>query len=274
VVQHQAQEKLRAENESLRQQMTQLQTDKESLSNRSIATVNSQSLADDKWSELLKLRGEVARLNKENEDATLAANQARYDEGRALLKLANVPPVKTFVQTTRANISRNEVLVSGGWKTPDGKRVLIFTTVEPGQDANQLTIKSKVLEFTDEAGENLGLSQFQVDDQPQSRLKSDKITSEQYEALSRASQNSDSVEILAAPSVSLISGRSAQVQATEIRQLPSGEKYSTGPVIDFIPTISEDDQSVQLVMVAQLNLPTQPPPNQSGNGTSPSVRVL
>lgn len=184
------------------------------------------------------------------------------DEWQALQKLANVPPVKTYVQTTRTDISWNEAIVAGGWKTPTGKRALVFVTVERGQDASQLTIKSKELEFTDEAGERLGISQFQVDDQPQSRLKSNKITTEQYETISKASQNSDGIEMLAAPEVSMTSGSQAQVQCDQIRQTPSGEKYSIGPVIDFIPTISEDGQSVKMIMVAKVNFSTLPEANQ------------
>jgi RNA polymerase sigma factor (sigma-70 family) len=261
VIQHQVQEKLSTDNATLTQQIAQLQTDNESLSNRLIGIVSSKSFSDEQMNELLKLRGEVTRLKKENEDAILAANEARDAEGQALLTLANVPPVKTFVQTTRANISWNEVLVSGGWKTPSGKRALIFTTVKPDQEANQMTIQSKVLEFTDDAADKLGLSQFQVDDQPQSMLKSNKLTVEQYEAISKASQNIDGVEIIAAPAVSLTSGRTAQVQSTEVRSLPSGEKYFTGPVIDLIPAISEDGQSVSMVMVAQVNFSTKPETN-------------
>jgi hypothetical protein len=261
VIQHQVQEKLSTDNATLTQQIAQLQTDNESLSNRLIGIVSSKSFSDEQMNELLKLRGEVTRLKKENEDAILAANEARDAEGQALLTLANVPPVKTFVQTTRANISWNEVLVSGGWKTPSGKRALIFTTVKPDQEANQLTIQSKVLEFTDDAADKLGLSQFQVDDQPQSMLKSNKLTVEQYEAISKASQNIDGVEIIAAPAVSLTSGRTAQVQSTEVRSLTSGEKYFTGPVIDLIPAISEDGQSVSMVMVAQVNFSTKPETN-------------
>ena len=262
VIQHQVQEKLRAENETLTQRIAQLKTDNESLANHLATTSNSKSVSNDQLNELLKLRSEVMRLKKETEDATLAAQNARANEGQALLTLANMPPVKTYVQTTRTDISWDEAIVAGGWKTPSGKRALIFTTVKPGQDGNQLTINSKVLEFTDEAAEKLGVSQFQVDDRPQSKLKSNKITIEQYEAISNASQNSPGVEMMAAPSVSLISGRGAQVQNTETRRLPSGEEYSIGPVIDFIPTISENGQSVQMVMVAQVNFPTRPVTNQ------------
>jgi RNA polymerase sigma factor (sigma-70 family) len=62
VVQHQAQEKLRAENESLTQQIAQLKTDNENLSNRLAAAGGSKSLSDEQLNELLKLRGEVGRL--------------------------------------------------------------------------------------------------------------------------------------------------------------------------------------------------------------------
>jgi RNA polymerase sigma factor (sigma-70 family) len=64
-LQHQAQEKLRAESELLRQQIAQLQTDNESLSNRLPAIGDSKSLSDEQLNELLTLRGEVTRLRRE-----------------------------------------------------------------------------------------------------------------------------------------------------------------------------------------------------------------
>jgi type II secretory pathway component GspD/PulD (secretin) len=63
--QHQAQEKLRAENATLTQQLAQLQTGHENLSNRLATAGDSKSLSDDQLNELLKLRGEVTRLRRE-----------------------------------------------------------------------------------------------------------------------------------------------------------------------------------------------------------------
>jgi len=65
VLQHQTQEKLRAENESLMQQLAQLQTDNESISNRLVTIGDSKSLSDEQFIELLKLRGEVALLRQQ-----------------------------------------------------------------------------------------------------------------------------------------------------------------------------------------------------------------
>jgi RNA polymerase sigma factor (sigma-70 family) len=65
VLLNQAQKNLRAENKLLRQQIAQLQTDNESLSNRLAVAANSKSLSDEQFNELLKLRGEVTRLRQQ-----------------------------------------------------------------------------------------------------------------------------------------------------------------------------------------------------------------
>ena len=65
VVQHQGQEKLRADNESLVQQLAQIQADNESLSNHLAVAANPKSLSDEQFNELLKLRGEVTRLRQQ-----------------------------------------------------------------------------------------------------------------------------------------------------------------------------------------------------------------
>ncbi|HAO79908.1 MAG TPA: hypothetical protein DCQ92_13235 [Verrucomicrobia subdivision 3 bacterium] len=69
VIQNQAQEKLRVQNESLTQQLAQLQTENESFSNRLAATGDSKKLPDDQFNELLKLRGEVGVLRSQVDEA-------------------------------------------------------------------------------------------------------------------------------------------------------------------------------------------------------------
>src|SRR6185437_2491714 len=62
VIQHQAQVKLRADNETLRQQITQLQADNQKFSDQLAAAGKSKLLSDAEFLELLRLRGEVGRL--------------------------------------------------------------------------------------------------------------------------------------------------------------------------------------------------------------------
>jgi len=68
IFQHQTQSQLRGENESLRQQIAQLQTDNQSLSNHVVAGDGDKSLSDQQLEELLKLRGEVAVLRRQRSD--------------------------------------------------------------------------------------------------------------------------------------------------------------------------------------------------------------
>jgi len=65
--QRQVQEKLRADNESLTQQIAQLKADNENLSNLAAQAKNFQSLPDEQFTELLKLRGEVGVLRQQLE---------------------------------------------------------------------------------------------------------------------------------------------------------------------------------------------------------------
>ncbi len=74
-LQHQAQEKLRAQNEALAQQLAQLQTDNQNLSDRLAAAGDSKSLSDEQLNELLKLRGEVGILRQQAHEEINEANQ-------------------------------------------------------------------------------------------------------------------------------------------------------------------------------------------------------
>lgn len=65
VIQYQAQERLLAENRSLHQQLTQLQSDNSDLSNRLADAGDAKKLSDDEFNELLRLRGEVGRLRRQ-----------------------------------------------------------------------------------------------------------------------------------------------------------------------------------------------------------------
>jgi RNA polymerase sigma factor (sigma-70 family) len=68
VVQHQTQNRLRAENESWRRQFAQLQADNEALSNKLALTHDSKPAPDRPLKELLRLRGEVGVLRQKTNE--------------------------------------------------------------------------------------------------------------------------------------------------------------------------------------------------------------
>lgn len=108
VVQHQTQTKLRAENESLTQQVAQLKADNESLSNQLAAVGDSKSLSDAKLNELLKLRAEVGALRRQ-----LESQRAQEVQQSASSREAN-----TAHLAPSAYISKDQ-LTNAGLATPE-----------------------------------------------------------------------------------------------------------------------------------------------------------
>jgi RNA polymerase sigma factor (sigma-70 family) len=107
VVQHQAQIKLRAENQSLMQQIAQLKTDNENLSNLAAQTKSSQSLPNGQFNELLKLRGEVTRLQDDaNNPTEVAAKEWLAKVNKLKRRLAETPD---------ANIPEFQFLTEQDW---------------------------------------------------------------------------------------------------------------------------------------------------------------
>ncbi len=209
-------------------------------------------------SDLLRLRSEVGQLREQARTAAVEAQNEDRISPAMLQVYSNVPPVKTLLATAVAKAAWGESIVTGGWKTESGKRGIVLTTLQLGDDGKQVNINSKLLEYTDEAGEQLGLAGFAVDGQKS--LNAHVLGLEESRTLWKAAEQVDGVEILIAPSVVTLSGRQAQVQIVDTHNLPSGEEYTTGPVLEFFPTVSPDGQSVQVTIGAQINLPIQSPP--------------
>jgi RNA polymerase sigma factor (sigma-70 family) len=112
VVQHQTQEKLRVENESLRQQIAQLETDNETLSNRVVPAPDSKSLPEGQFNELLRLRGQVGVLRRQTNEL-----------GKLL---ANAPKLQPQGPNPAAEQQASSALPDDYPKTPDGATKGIF----------------------------------------------------------------------------------------------------------------------------------------------------
>ncbi len=91
VVQHRTQANLHGENQSLRQQLNQLQSDNDNLSKQVAAAGHSQSLSDEQLNELLRLRAEVSARRRQNENHGKAQSDAHL--ARLPQTEANFPAV-------------------------------------------------------------------------------------------------------------------------------------------------------------------------------------
>jgi hypothetical protein len=149
VVQHQTQEKLRAENGSLTQQLAQLEADNESLSNRLAVVGDSKKLPAEQFNELLRLRGEVGALRSQNNEfknslaQTKSFQSQRTSPNEQQQTPADLP--ENYPKTPDAAAARIfKVLEQGNWEE------FITNYAEPGEPSN--TYASM---FTDERKSNL-----------------------------------------------------------------------------------------------------------------------
>jgi myosin heavy subunit len=128
MMQQHAQEKLRAENDLLAQQLAQLQTDNENFSNQLAQTKDSQSLANDKMNELLKLRGEVGVLEQQtNELGKLRAENQR-------LQNAQHEVAAQSQVTANAEQQQHQMLIQ---KVTDAKQGVLGFLMFAGDNQNQ-----------------------------------------------------------------------------------------------------------------------------------------
>ena len=105
VMQHQAQEKLHSENNSLRLQLGQMKSDNENLSNRLATADGSPKLAANQLDELLQLRGQVGVLRHQtNELGRLRAENSQLQA--AQLRNAHQTAADALEQEKQASIAK------------------------------------------------------------------------------------------------------------------------------------------------------------------------
>jgi RNA polymerase sigma factor (sigma-70 family) len=214
-------------------------------------------------SELLKLRAEATRLRKEAAPATLETADLEKFREEVLQAFSNTPPVKTLLSRTTAEVSWDQTIVTGGWKTPSGKRAVLFSTpVTVDEDGNadsgghQVVISSKLLEYTEEAARQAGLAWFSVDGPDANDAQI--LNGSEFRRLIRSATYTPGVELVEPPSLQVRDRQQGEIRQVQWRQIPSGEPCSTGPVVDYLPTISADGKSVRLEINTRVNYPLLP----------------
>jgi RNA polymerase sigma factor (sigma-70 family) len=163
ILQHQAAEKIRAQNRQLLEQnqgLAQAQEENQRLSNL-LAQANSAALSKDQTSELLRLRGQVGQLRAGLRDARAAfpSNSLVQNPAPAKTDMA-APASQPFTATFTARIPTGQTLLTGGWSTAPGKRSFVLMTPVVNSFAGgnpQVTVTTSTIEMPEAM-----LSQFDI----------------------------------------------------------------------------------------------------------------
>ena len=131
-------DRLGAENRQLRQ---------------SAADTNELQRLRNQQSELMRLRDEVGRLRVANQALeNFDTNRPSLTSSDEALTVPDPPAVSTFRATIRENVGNGQTILTGGWRSKPGQRLMVFITPQVGFDGDPqlVLVRSHLVEMSDE----------------------------------------------------------------------------------------------------------------------------
>jgi hypothetical protein len=248
---------LQRENGDLRQGMARLagvEKKNEAVARGALAPGELESLRQAKG-ELQRLRGQFAVLSQQLQaGSTKPSDEPVSPPGGAAAE--HIPPVRTYTSTTQAQLKPDEIMVTGGWSTPAGRSVWIIVspTISAANSAtpNVITLELKVVEVPEAVARKAGVAELKT---TQIETTQNGIfDGQQAEAFWTQLEEGEGVDLLSAPKVTTVSGRTAQVSALQATII-DGQQYHLGSTVELIPTIL-DNGSLKLTLTGRVTLRT------------------
>ncbi|HEX7862061.1 MAG TPA: sigma-70 family RNA polymerase sigma factor [Verrucomicrobiae bacterium] len=263
VIQHRHVVELREENRALRVQgeaLKSLQEENTRLLNERIDPDELARLRKEQR-ELIRLRGETAGLRRDLAEARV---QKTTPPPPDLTKTDDSYWVRNFSQEVNANIPAGHTLLLGGWETKPGSRTFVLTTpsrIDPAgnktsdPNANQVLMEAYIIELTEAAADELGLSKFAPPNSDQDGAHQ-LFRNDETQDLLKQLKETEGADILSAPRILTLSGQQGVVSITQPFHAPNGHELQTGPVISILPNIDPKTDAIDLAVKAEMNLRT------------------
>ena len=167
VVEHQANTRLTEENTRLRQASAQLDALHEENARLAKLEVDAAELARlrQEQNELLRLRGELTRLRKGLSESQAVQAKA---PGSSPTTPEAASPVRTYIAHLAVQVPPHQTLLTGGWKTSEGKRTLVFITPNTLEDSTlghpqQVDLQSWLIEMPEAVVSRFGWDQIKAE---------------------------------------------------------------------------------------------------------------
>lgn len=254
---------MRAENVALNAAAAEADLLKEELEQlkRTQASPEERDKARRAESELLRLRGEVAKLRdqlKAVPPANPAADAIPVPAPAEPAEPEIIPPVDTFTATVRVTLAPQQTLVTGGWRFPNGKRGIVLVEpvlIENAGAVAQVEVHTRFVEMPDDALGTLGLEALRAGGKETGGQAV--YDADQAQILLKALEQLPGVNVLSAPTVSTLDGRQAQVNVVSNTDANSTAP-EVGPSLSIIPKLADDGMSMNLSVIAQMRMKANP----------------
>jgi cell division protein FtsL len=218
IIQQQNQNKLRGENESLRQQIAQLQTDNSSLSNRVAEIGEAKKLSESQFTELLKLRGEIGVLRRQFDEST--------QENR---KLQNV---KVQMRSLNTNSPEPQLHIKARFiAMPQG------AAYDLKMVGAQTSIKGFSGILNNDSVSNI-LHELRSHDDVETLAEPEVVTMSGRQTQMRATDI-----------INVVTKFALQESNNVSSIVPQTEPVETGPILDVIPRVLSDGYTIELQVI-------------------------
>ena len=263
VVQHRQLGELREENRALRVQGEQLESLKEENTRLQNERIDPDEIARlrKEQRELIRLRGETAGLRRELAEAR-AQKTARPPQD--LTKTDDSYWVRNFSQELNAKVPAGHTLLLGGWETKPGSHTFVFAipsrmdaagNVTSDPNAHQVLMESYIVELTEAAARELGLSKFAPANGDQEGFQQLFRNEETHDLLKRIKET-EGADLVSAPRIMTLNGTQGIVSITEPFHAPNGHELQLGPMISILPNIDSKSDGIELAVKAEMHLRT------------------
>jgi hypothetical protein len=212
---------------------------------------------------------ELERLNRENADlsAQLEDARSRLTETDAALaqtkgnleELRRPMSADILSSAVRAELKSGEVVVTGGYKLPDGRRIYAFAqpVVEQVDGVETVKVTGRFLSLTDEAGTAVGLDSIATNAANTLQHGEVWVADEQQAVLTKLSGNAGA-DLLTMPEITLGSGASGSVEMGDLR-------------LKITPTLTVGGENMDFEMRLEQPLPTPVDSTATTTATAPAV---
>lgn len=224
-------DRLGAENRQLRQ---------------SAADTNELQRLRNQQSELMRLRDEVGRLRVANKSPeNFDTNRPSLTSSDEALTVPDPPAVSTFRATIRENVGNGQTILTGGWRSKPGQRLMVFITPQVGfgGDPQLVLVRSHLVEMSDEILAALEWESLATE--TTNSVAHELLEAGRIDSILAALKDTESVNILGGPTAVTTDGNEASISVTQAKEI-DGSMHTLGPVINLTPRIASDGQSVDL----------------------------
>lgn len=241
---------LRAENAALQYQpgeLDQLRAENQRLAAGQFDKDEFEKLKSE-HSELLRLRGEIGRLKRQQGQTLSKTSASAASENQAPTLALTTNDFVQFATNFTAQLQNGETMITGGWES-EGRKTFVFVTpqftdaagnaVPTAAPDSQIVLTARFLE----------IANAKISGEIADKLVSGRLGDSQLDDFLKVLKNTDGVSFTGTPRVLTLNGRQAQVASVETIDV-QGTKIEVGPSIDFLPQISADGSSVSVEVQA------------------------